>query len=90
MSPLFEHDCTCCTFLGTFDERDLYHHGGSFETTLIARWSSDGPDYTSGMVFAAPFLSAATDKVVPGNPWLVEAKRRALEKGLNCDEGNPS
>ncbi len=51
--PLYEHDCKRCTFLGNFNAMDLYYcvdsaHGMS---TVIARWSSHGPDYKSGLVF---------------------------------------
>lgn len=86
-SPLFEHDCTCCTFLGRFDGQDLYHHGGSVETTLIARWSSDGPDYTSGLVFSKPFRNAVDGKMKPANKWLAEARKRAERLGLKLTEG---
>ena len=37
---------------------------------MIARWSSDGPDYTSGLCF------------IYVNPALGEAYRRAVKKGL--------
>lgn len=52
-NPRFEHDCNHCIFLGSFCEEgyndDLYFctQGGSLPT-LIARHSSDDPDYTSG------------------------------------------
>jgi hypothetical protein len=52
-TPLFQHDCKCCTFLGTSPTNmDLYFckQGGASDT-VIARFSSDGPDYKSGMVF---------------------------------------
>lgn len=54
--PKFNHDCDRCIFLGRFCEEgyddDLYFcaQGGSLPT-LIARHSSDGPDYTSGWNF---------------------------------------
>lgn len=52
--PLFVHDCSCCTYLGTTDtKQDLYFcKQGSIEDTVIARFSSEGPDYKSGIYFA--------------------------------------
>jgi hypothetical protein len=72
MRPLYEHDCDQCTFLGTFEGRDLYHCAGSRPAfqTLIERSSSDGSDYRSG-IFAADT-----------NRYIREAKRRATERGL--------
>jgi len=54
--PHYEHDCTGCRFIGNHDHDgysyDLYYCpialGGP---TIVARWSSDGPDYTSGVCF---------------------------------------
>lgn len=76
-SPRWVHDCPKCVFLGHYVEDsaavDLYWCkqiiGGP---TVIARYSDSGPDYSSGMVFA-------DNGSVPS---LVEAKRRAVEKGL--------
>ena len=50
----YKHDCAACTFLGRSSEgHDLYYctQGGTFPT-VIARRSSDGSDYVSGVVFA--------------------------------------
>ena len=52
IGPAFKHDCDACTFLGTYDEHDLYHCVGPVHQvgpTVIARWSDHGPDYASGM-----------------------------------------
>jgi hypothetical protein len=68
--PFFVHDCDTCTFLGSIDGHDLYVHTSDLHPTVIARWSSDGPDYFSGLVFA------------DHNPLLGEAKRRAVELNL--------
>lgn len=68
-NPLFVHDCDRCTFLGSFNNHDLYVHTGGWPT-VIARWSSDGPDYYSGLMFADT------------RPELGEAKRRAESLGL--------
>lgn len=68
--PLFVHDCDTCTFLGTFNNHDLYVHTSDIHPTVIARWSSDGPDYISVLVFADV------------HPELSEAKKRAIDLGL--------
>ena len=70
--PLFSHDCDVCTYLGTVNGEDLYHcgTGDPDRDTVIARSSSEGPDYASGLIFA--------DRV----PALGEAKRRAQALGL--------
>jgi hypothetical protein len=64
--PRHTHDCKACKFLGQFGEYDLYFcDQDGFGSTVVARWSSDGPDYTSGLH--------------SGNPALIEAEVRALE-----------
>ena len=50
--PNHKHDCDNCTHLGSSESTDYYvcrRGTGSFNTTLIARYSSDGPDYGSGV-----------------------------------------
>lgn len=71
IKPIFEHDCDSCKFLGVHNQHDLYFcpQSGS-NPTVIARFSSNGPDYTSGMVFVGQI------------PELTEAHRLATEKGL--------
>ena len=55
-APVHEHDCERCEFLGnhTYEGAvyDLYFcmDFGKFPT-LVARWSSDGPDCYSGLEF---------------------------------------
>ena len=75
-TPQFEHDCECCVFLGHArhgdQKADLYFHKGAFETSVVARFSSDGPDYTSGLLFAIRGL----------NVMLEAALFRALMDGL--------
>ena len=52
IKPLYKHDCNNCTFLGTFNNEDLYFcKQGGHIPTLIVRYSSDGPDYSSGFQF---------------------------------------
>lgn len=61
MTPQFKHDCDQCRFLGTFNDHDLYFCSKGSGATVIARWSDNGPDYTSGLHSAAfvPELSVA-------------------------------
>lgn len=73
----FKHDCEKCKPLGEFGDADLYYCdaqaiGGA---TVIARYSDDGDDYQSGMVFA--------DTI----PALGEAKKRAIEAGYMMPNG---
>jgi hypothetical protein len=72
--PLYEHDCDHCWFLGRYmaaeGEMDLYVHPER-HPTVIARFSSDGPDYSSGTCFAYGMREALT-----------EARRRAQVLGL--------
>jgi len=65
----YKHDCKNCTYLGQFNEYDLYFclQGGKIPT-VIARFSSEGPDYYSGIT------SNITE--------LTEAKCRAITRGL--------
>lgn len=74
--PLFTHDCDSCRFLGTFEQHDLYYCSNDTQNTVIARYGNDGCEYMSGMYFAEHGT----------NPYLVEAKRRADELGLDTRE----
>lgn len=78
--PQWEHDCASCTFLGhyrnTKENYDLYYCAN--EPTLIARHSSDGPDYTSGIVFGARAIIRG-DLSHP----LAVAMQRAKERGID-------
>jgi len=47
--PKFEHDCSDCTFLGHENNHDLYFCAS--EPTIIARFSDEGSEYSSGLVF---------------------------------------
>lgn len=70
-APRYEHTCDACSFLGLFDEYDLYFcpQSGIFPT-VIARFSSRNGDYLSGLAFA--------DSV----PALAHAKSLAVSQGL--------
>ena len=47
--PLFEHDCDCCLYLGTYNGADLYFCPSDMGIpTVISRFSSEGGDYASG------------------------------------------
>lgn len=71
MSRQFEHDCNACVFLGHVDKHDLYFCPNDIlGPTVIARWSSEGPDYSSGLCF------------ICCNPLLHEAAKRAVQRGL--------
>jgi hypothetical protein len=91
--PLFVHDCRLCTFLGRYNgpehpdtparDADLYVCSRAAvdpkkATTVIARFSSEGSEYASGLAFAHNGR----------NLWLVEAKRRAEERGFDCSADN--
>ncbi|MDD4081832.1 MAG: hypothetical protein PHD05_00460 [Sphaerochaetaceae bacterium] len=54
IKPRYIHDCSNCTFLGTFEEYDLYvcSYNNKIIKTVVGRFSSDGPDYISGVGFA--------------------------------------
>lgn len=76
--PQFTHDCEQCTYLGRHvddkgNEADLYIHLSQrdIEQTVIARYSSEGREYSSG----APFSFGS-------NPALTEARLRAQARGL--------
>lgn len=73
--PQFEHDCDSCLFLGRHAHEcraaDLYVHCGPGETTVIARYASEGSCYCSGLPFSYGM-----------NPALTEARLRAQKLGL--------
>jgi hypothetical protein len=61
MKPTWKHDCEHCKFLGAIlnvkgNILDLYAHPHHGHTTVIARYSNDGPDY----------LATDLDRVVSG------------------------
>lgn len=55
--PQFEHDSTCCTFLGRSADgtHDLYvctkQYAKTKDSTYLARYGSNGSDYTSCVDF---------------------------------------
>jgi hypothetical protein len=66
--PRYVHDCDGCTFLGQFEEYDLY----ACDNTVIARRSDEGSDYKSGLVFGITRVDA----------HLAEALDRATARGI--------
>lgn len=85
MNQKFQHDCDHCVFLGrhTIDsiEYDLYvcpKRNTNIISTLIARYSDDGPDYYSGLIFAIEFKNGFISRT---GEVLYEALKRAQEKG---------
>jgi len=69
--PRFEHDCSCCHFLGSHGSADLWVHPGElYNESVIARFSSEGSDYKSGTPF------------IVNDPNLAQAARLAIECGL--------
>lgn len=93
-TPLYQHDCTRCTFLGRFHyahpaytrepkEVDLYHcTQGGHVPTVIARYSDEPGDYSSGMPPAG--RSGKCDRNDPHYPLSV-AYQRAVARGLPID-----
>ena len=69
MIPLYEHDCDSCVFLGSYDNKDLYFCPNGL-TTIIARNSSVGYDYQSGIASADVDLHLGVAKFI--------AKRKGL------------
>lgn len=67
-TPLYEHDCKNCVFLGHYQGADLYFCPRPWKT-FIARYSSEGSEYDSGLD-------------VSENDFLIEAQRRAVDLGL--------
>ena len=81
-TPIYKHDCPCCTFLGNYEvegtKYDLYHcEQSSMDTpTVIARFGTDG-SYMSGMSFGMNDLLNGRE-ISP----LATAFKRAYEKQL--------
>lgn len=74
----WEHDADCCTFLAHYRDHDLYHClQGGLMPTVAARWSSDGPDYHSGIPIAQAYIHQGE----VDHPLAV-ALQLAIEKGV--------
>ena len=66
--PMYQHDCNSCTFLGTYQNHDLYVCGDTIPT-VIARDGNEPQENSSGLDFAKP------------GTVLGEALKRACEQG---------
>lgn len=72
----WEHDCDRCTFLARSEDgyADLYfclqQHD---QPTVVARYGDLGHQYTSGL------------RIASVSPWLSEAKKLAMARGLLSD-----
>lgn len=79
MNPKYQHNCDLCKFLGRYKKYDLYVCvRNNIADTVIARHGSNGPDYSSGLIFAHRNLI----------PELVEAKNRAEALGIDCSKNS--
>jgi hypothetical protein len=91
MKATYEHDCENCTLLGVVEIEgviyDLYHCSSrDGDPTLISRWSSDGPDYSSGACFGERALVNLVTGKEPVNKPLMVAFTLALANGLDVEE----
>lgn len=88
MKPNYVHDCDKCTFLGSavVDGKvvDLYHC--AYEPTIIARWSSEGGDYSSGNCFGEGSLIRHINGDTRGNKGLMIAYVMAMANGLDVSD----
>jgi len=87
MTPVYVHDCAKDDYLGRFDRQDTL---GQFdlwwaghEPSVIVRYSSDGPDYFSGLSALGVDAEHAD---LPYFQAALEAYRRAEQAGLVSDE----
>jgi hypothetical protein len=74
--PVYYHDCEHCVFLGHYNGSDLYYHDQG-EVTVIARYSSEPGDYSSGLMFGVSNT---------GSPELHKAYEIARSTGLIREE----
>lgn len=87
-TPLYEHDCDQCKFLGRFESDksldgkkttfDLYLCGDTESPTVVARYGVGPSEYKSGLIFAVQHIFMDKDFSDP----LSEALRRAFERNL--------
>lgn len=84
----FQHDCEKCKPLGEFEDADLYYCevqliGGQ---TVIARYSDDGADYQSGLIFAdnIPALGEARNRAIAAGYMPSNAERNGSRSESDC------
>ena len=83
IKPIHKHDCPKCTHLGSSDTVDYYHckqDHRKFSGTLIARYSSEPSDYSSGM----GFYNFIYDINVAGNLALDQGLTTLEELDFHC------
>lgn len=56
----YEHDCPCCTYLGTHEAADLYYCNVQGYINVKARFSAAPDDVISGIGFGAMYPELAT------------------------------
>jgi hypothetical protein len=82
--PRFKHDCKNCTFLGEWQEYDLYHClQGLNDPTLVARYSDEPSNYRAGL---PSIRSLAMKNDEDYDSPIVVAYRRAEKLGLQLRE----
>lgn len=81
MNPQYQHDCSSCIFLGPYEaggrNYDLWVCPGGPD--LIARFSSEGPDYGS---MPADMLAQFKRSRSPNAAIYVEIGKRAKARGI--------
>lgn len=78
--PRYIHDCQQCRYLGPYKEYDLYvcSHKDQKIDTVVARYSSDGPEYYSGVNLVKLYRAGKlTSDVSTSTEALLEALVRA-------------
>lgn len=80
MKPRYTHDCAKCTYQGSHGKFDVYRCKSTFHDTdnLIARYSSDGPDYSSMMRSSFGRLVMAHVMTSVGNYPVTEGEEQKL------------
>jgi len=81
-TPLYQHDCENCKFLGSYIDMDLYVCPRERRPTVICRYSSDGPDYSSGIEFIGfnENLTEAAFRAVSAGYLSVDLVRKQLDR----------
>ena len=79
VTPQYTHDCDSCHFLGRYNHNDthsdLYFCPSCDEGTVIARYSSNGPSYSS-----YPLDVIKNNEI--SNPHISQARKRTIQRGL--------
>jgi len=84
-SPKYKHDCENCIYLGSLEEENIIYDlyicpNGKAISTVIARFSSNGPDYYSGLIFAKEYEKNPNNNSMHGK-ILYECLKRAHKRG---------